>query len=80
MAAHGEKPVLYYALGAYYADVRGRYGDQWLISVEELYEKEAENFRKAYDGGVYDAFSLSELATSYFYLYVDPSLDEDSLP
>ncbi|MBO4508877.1 MAG: hypothetical protein J5747_09595, partial [Spirochaetaceae bacterium] len=76
MAAHGEKPVLYYALGAYYADVRGRYGDQWLISVEELYEKEAENFRKAYDGGVYDAFSLSELATSYFYLYDTNSAEE----
>ena len=68
MAANGDKTVLYYALGAYYADVRGRYGDQWLITVDELYEKEAENFRKAYNAGVYDAFSLSELATCYFFM------------
>ena len=68
MEQNGEKPVLYYALGAYYTDVRSRYGDQWLITVDELYEKTAENFRKAYDAGVYDAFSLSELGMSYAYL------------
>jgi len=65
---NGDKPVLYYALGAYYADVRGRYGDQWLIAVDELYKKEAENFRKAYDAGVYDAYSLSELGLCYFFM------------
>ena len=68
MAANGGKPVLYYALGAYYADVRGRYGDQLSFSFDELYEKEIENFGKAYDAGVYDAFSLSELGVSYAYL------------
>ena len=68
MEQNGEKPVLYYALGAYYTDVRSRYGDQWLITVDELYEKTAENFRKAYNAGVYDAFSLSELATCYFFM------------
>ncbi len=68
MAANGDKPVLYYALGAYYADVRSRYGDQLSFTYDELYEKEIENFGKAYNGGVYDAFSLSELGMSYAYL------------
>ena len=67
VAKNGETPILDYALGAYYADVRGRYGDQWLITVDELYKKEEENFRKAYDAGVYDAYSLSELGLAYAY-------------
>ncbi len=63
---NGEKPILKYALAAYYQDVINRYGNQWLLTPEELHQKVMTNFQLAYDGGCYDAYSLSELATGYY--------------
>ena len=64
--SYGEKPVLKYALGLYYQDVIDRYGDQWLLTPDELKDKVILNLQKALDMDCYDGYSLSVLATSYY--------------
>lgn len=66
ISKNGEKPILNYALAYYYTDVRLRYGNQWLIPEEELYDKAGLYFQKALDENCYDENSLSELATYYY--------------
>lgn len=66
VAENGEKPVLDYALAFYYADVFNRYYDKWLISVDELKNNSLTHFLKAYEGGCYDDYSLSCIATGYY--------------
>ena len=64
--SHGEKPILKYILGLYYQDVIDRYGDQWLLTTDELKDKVILNLQKALDQDCYDSYSLSVLATSYY--------------
>ena len=64
--SYGEKPILKYALGLYYQDVIDRYGDQWLLTPDELKDKVILNLQKALDQDCYDDYSLSVLATSYY--------------
>ena len=63
---HGEKAILKYSLGLYYQDVIDRYGDQWLLTTEQLVNKIIENLSNALNMGCYDDYSLSVLATSYY--------------
>lgn len=55
---HGKKPILNLALGNYYFDVSQRYGDQWLISYDELRNQAKVNYKKADAAGLYDNYSL----------------------
>ncbi len=66
VAKNGEKPILNYALGLYYNDVKDCYGDQWFIPSKELIDKTVFYLQKAYDSGCYDEYSLSFLATGYY--------------
>lgn len=66
VAKNGEKPILNYALGLYYDDVKERYGEQWLIPVNELVDKTVFYLQKAYNSGCYDEYSLSILATDCY--------------
>lgn len=63
---HGEKAILKYSLGLYYQDVIDRYGDQWLLTTEQLVNKIIENLSNALNMGCYDDYSLSVLATSFY--------------
>ena len=63
---NGEKPILDYALGLYYEDVSERYGEQWLISKDELTENISTYLLKAFEAGCYDSWSLSVLGTSLY--------------
>lgn len=65
---NGEKPILDYALGLYYDDVLSRYGEQWLVSEEELVSNTIEYLQKAFDGDCYDSYSLSVLGLAYYRL------------
>lgn len=55
---HGKKPILNLALGNFYYDVSQRYGDQWLISFDELRKLAKVNYTKAEEAGLYDNYSL----------------------
>lgn len=68
VAKNGEKPILNYILGLYYDDVYLHYGDQWLISTNELFQKIAEYLQKAVDANCYDSWAASELALTYMRL------------
>ena len=63
---NGEKPILDYALGLFYDDVRNRYGDKWLITEDELNANASKYLLKAFEQGCYDAWSLSVLGTSLY--------------
>lgn len=63
----GERPILDYAQGLYYSDTLYRYGDQWLITPDELYEKTSTYLQKAYDAACYDDRSVSLLAEAYLF-------------
>lgn len=62
-AENGEKPILDLALGVFYYDTLSRYGDQWLKSADELISLAEKYYKKAYDAGYYDIYSLFDLGT-----------------
>lgn len=60
---NGKKPILYLALGNYYYDVANRYGDQWLITLDELINNAKVNYKKAETAGFYDTYSLFNMGS-----------------
>ncbi len=72
---NGPSPVLDWALAAYYEDVKSRYGNQWLITYDELTEKTREYYGKAFEQGVYTEGSLS----TYAYLVYESGNLESAL-
>lgn len=55
---YGETPRINLAKAQYYYDVRERYGNNWLKTVDELFKLAYKNYRLAIEGGFYDFTAL----------------------
>ena len=63
--SNGAKPILDYALAVYYDSVYYCYGENWLISIDEIINNIVKYAQCGLDNGYYDDWILSELAVFY---------------
>lgn len=62
---NGAKPILDYALAVYYDSVYYCYGENWLISIDEIINNIVKYAQSGLDNGYYEDWILSELAVFY---------------
>lgn len=67
ISINGPSPHLDLALGEYYLDAISRYGDQWLISPDEVQQKVKALFISADNAGISTGNSLSTLGEYAYY-------------